>query len=314
MNPIADAGIDPGRIPANGTSKRSRLTEAMLSLPSLAWLTAFLLAPTLMVFAIAFRPADPYGGIGEGWTLQTILHMANPNFPAIIWRTIWLSAAATAVCLLLAVPVGYCLARIPERWRQWVMLLVVVPFWTNFLIRVFAWKTILQTNGHLRLFLVRIGAIGEDTPLLYTSGAILLVMIYTHLPFAILPLYAASEKFDFSLLEAARDLGSSPAGAFVRVFLPGISRGLGTAAIMVLVPCLGSYVIPDLVGGATSEMIGNKIAQYVYTERNLPRASALSAVLTVVVVALLLGFLYWSTRRSDSKSGDLAKAGKGMLS
>ena len=277
--------------------KESRSRELLLTLPSLAWLVAFLLIPTLMVFVIAFRPADPYGGIGEGWTLETIRRMANPNYPTIIWRTVWLSVTATVICLAMSVPVGYCLARISERWRQWVMLGVVVPFWTNFLIRVLAWKTILHTNGSFRGFLVWIGVLGEDQPLLYTSGAILLVLIYTHLPFAILPIYAAAEKFDFSLLEAARDLGSSSVGAIFRVFLPGISRGLITAGIMVLVPCLGSYVIPDLVGGATSEMIGNKIAQYMYTERNLPRASALSAILTVVVVALLLGFLYWSNRR-----------------
>ncbi len=292
----------------------ARTRELLLSLPSLAWLTAFLLVPTLMVFAIAFRPADPYGGIGSGWTLETIRRMASPNYPAIIWRTVWLSAAATAVCLVLSIPVGYCLARIPVRWRQWIMLGVVVPFWTNFLIRVFAWKSILHTGGSFRGFLVWTGLLAEDQPLLYTPGAILLVLVYTHLPFAILPIYAAAEKFDFSLLEAARDLGSSSLGAFVRVFLPGISRGLATASVMVLVPCLGSYVIPDLVGGVTSEMIGNKIAQYVYTERNLPRASALSAILTVVVVALLLLFLLWSRRRGRDRTGPKAGGNEGMFS
>ncbi len=307
-NPLDNRPLRSVPAPANDAPRR--IGELLLSLPSLAWLTAFLVVPTLMMFAIAFRPADPYGGVGQGWTLETLRHMANPNYPSIIWRTIWLSVAATAICLALSIPVGYCLARIPERWRQWVMLGIVIPFWTNFLIRVFAWKSILHIGGSLRGFLVWIGVLGEDQPLLYTSGAILLVLVYTHLPFAVLPLYAAAEKFDFSLLEAARDLGASSLQAFVRVFLPGISRGLGTAAIMVLVPCLGSYVIPDLVGGATSEMIGNKIAQYVYTERNLPRASALSAILTVVVVALLLASLYWSNRRKqDKENGGIGLGG-----
>lgn len=289
--------------------KRERTREWLLTLPSLAWLVVFLLIPTLMMFAIAFRPADPYGGIGTGWTFDTIQRMANPNYPGIIWRTIWLSVVATVVCLTVSIPVSYCLARISPRWRQWIMLGIVVPFWTNFLIRVFAWKSILATTGSFRGALVWLGIMGEEQPLLYTSGAILLVMMYTYLPFAILPLYAAAEKFDFSLLEAARDLGTTSLGAFFRVFLPGISRGVVTAGIMVLVPCLGSYVIPDLVGGATSEMIGNKIAQYVYTERNLPRASALSAILTVVVVALLLAFLYWSNRRRID-SGEKAPTGR----
>ncbi len=295
-------------------SKRARLREWLLSLPSLAWLIVFLLVPTLMMFAIAFRPADPYGGIGQGWTLETLFNMANPNYPAIVWRTIWLSVVATAICLAISMPVGYCLARINPRWRQWIMLLVVVPFWTNFLIRVFAWKSILATGGSFRSTLVWLGFLREDQPLLYTSGAILLVMVYTHLPFAILPLYAAAEKFDFSLLEAARDLGSNSLGAMYRIFIPGISRGLVTAGIMVLVPCLGSYVIPDLVGGASSEMIGNKIAQYVYTERNLPRASALSAILTVVVVALLLAFLFWRRKRAVDRDTPESAGQEGIFS
>ncbi len=289
--------------------------EFFLTLPSLAWLVAFLLVPTMMVFAIALRPADPYGGIGDGWTLDTLRRIYAPNYPAIIWRTVWLSAAATAVCLAVSIPVGYCLARVRPRLRQWILLGIMVPFWTNFLIRVFAWKSILATGGAFRNALVWAGVLGEDQPLLYTSGAILLVMVYTYLPFAILPIYAAAEKFDYNLLEAARDLGCSSLGAFFRVFLPGISRGLMTAGIMVMVPCLGAYVIPDLVGGATSEMIGNKIAQYVYTERNLPRASALSAILTVVVVAILLGFLWWSKRKEAAGGGERQPGGaKGIFS
>ena len=284
--------------------------ELILTLPSFTWLVVFILVPTLVVFAFAFRPSDPYGGIGEGWTLDTIVRLASPSYPSIIWRTIWLSAAATGICLALSVPVGYCLARLPSGWRQWAVLGVMAPFWTNFLIRVFAWKTILATNGPIHSLMVWSGVLTPNQPLLFASGAILMIMVYTHLPFAILPIYAAAEKFDYGLLEAARDLGSSSCGAFFRVFLPGVSRGLATAAVMVLAPCLGSYVIPDLVGGASSEMIGNKIAQYVYTERNLPRASALSAILTVVVVAMLLWSLWWNLRRSHNQPGSGGGAGR----
>lgn len=293
------------------SAMRGKLREMLITLPSLAWLCVFFLLPTIMMFAVAFRPADPMGGIGEGWTLETVRRLANPNYPSIIWRTIWLSVAATAICLLLATPMGYFLSRVNNRWRQWLILLVVVPFWVNFLIRVFAWKTLLHADGVLCRSLQWLGILGPNETLMYTQGAILLVLVYAHLPFAILPVYAAAEKFDFSLLEAARDLGASSTRAFVSVFVPGISRGMATAAIMVLVPCLGAYVIPDLVGGATSEMIGNKIVQYILTERNLPRASALSAVLTVVVVALMLLSLWWMDRRGRGKTGE--DAGKGML-
>jgi spermidine/putrescine transport system permease protein len=269
----------------------------MLTLPSLGWLMVFFILPSLIIFAIAFRTADAYGGIGDSWTLETILRLVNPNYPGIIWRTIWLSVSNTVICLAVSIPVAYYLARMDRRWRQWAMLLVVVPFWTNFLVRVFAWKTLLHTDGTLRHFLVWTGILGADQPLLYNSGSILLVLVYTYLPFAILPLYAAAEKFDFNLLEAARDLGASSPHAFFSVFMPGISRGIVTASIMVLVPSLGSYVIPEMLGGVDSDMLGNKIAQYVYTERNLPRASALAAVLILTVLIPLLGMMYINNRR-----------------
>jgi spermidine/putrescine transport system permease protein len=231
-----------------------------------------------------FRPANLYGGIDAGWTLDTLRTLSNPNYPAIVWRTIRLSVAATAICLLLAVPCGYAIARSAPRLRGILLMLVIVPFWTNFLIRVFAWKVVLHPEGPVKNLLLTFGLIAPDALLLYNEWAVLLVMIYTYLPFAILPIYAAAEKFDFNLLEAARDLGAGQMRAFLRIFVPGISRGLATALLMVLIPALGSYVIPDIMGGPTSEMIGNKIAQRVFSDRNLPQASALTALLTLSVL------------------------------
>jgi spermidine/putrescine transport system permease protein len=167
--------------------------------------------------------------------------------------------------------------------RARLMLLVIVPFWTSFLIRIFAWKVLLHPEGALKGALVGLGLVSEQAPLLYTPGAVLLVMVYTFLPFAILPIYAAAEKFDFQLLEAARDLGAGRLRAFASVLLPGIRRGLVTAFLVVFIPALGSYVIPDLVGGPGGEMLGNKIAQRVFVDRNLPQASALSALLILAV-------------------------------
>ncbi len=169
------------------------------------------------------------------------------------------------------------MARASERRRRILLMLIIVPFWTSFLIRIFAWKSLLHPEGLVKKALVALGLAGPETSLLYNAGAVLLVMVYTYLPFAILPIYAAAEKFDFRLIEAARDLGARPFQAFRRVFLPGIRRGLLTAVLVVFIPALGSYVIPDLVGGPSSEMIGNKIAQRVFVDRNLPHASALSA-------------------------------------
>ncbi len=270
------------------TKRLRALRELLLTAPSFGWLVALFVVPTLVVFAIAFKPADVLGGIGPGWTLETWRHLGNPNYPAIIWRTLWLSAATTAISVLLAVPAGYYMARAPQRWRQPLMLLVVVPFWTSFLVRVFAWKTLLHPDGMVKRLLVAARLVGEDTSLLYQPETVLLVLVYTYLPFAILPVYAAAEKFDFSLMEAAEDLGAPRFQAFVSVFLPGIRRGLLTAVAMVLIPALGSYVIPEIMGGTNSEMIGNKIAQRTFVDRNLPHASALATLLTLAVLLPLV--------------------------
>jgi spermidine/putrescine transport system permease protein len=265
-------------------TRRARWAEALLTLPSFAWLTLLFIVPTLIVFAIALKPVDTYGGIGAGWTLQTLRHLGNPNYPAIVWRTLWMSFVATVVCVLMALPAGYVMARAEARWRRLLVLLVVVPFWTSFLIRIFAWKALLHPEGLIKRCLLAVGAVTPETSLMYRAEAVLLVMVYTSLPFAILPVYAAAEKFDFALVEAARDLGATKLRAFLTVFVPGISRGLLNAFLMVFIPCLGSYVIPDIMGGTSAELIGNKIAQRTFVDRNLPHASAISALLTLAVV------------------------------
>lgn len=280
----------------NGRARRR--AEWGLTAPSLAWLTVFFLIPTLVIFAFAFKPSDPYGGIGAGWTLETMRRLANPNYPAIIFRTLRISVMTTVWCLLLAVPCGYHLARVRPALRRLLLLLVVVPFWTSFLIRVFAWRVLLHPDGVLKRLLVWLGAAGPDAVLLYNERAVLLVSVYAFLPFAILPIYAAAEKFDFRLMEAAYDLGARPWRAFRGVFLPGIRRGLLTAVLVVFIPSLGSYVIPDLMGGAASEMIGNKIAQRAFSDRNLPHAAALSALLTLAVLVPMVAV--FAARREDA--------------
>ncbi len=283
--------------------RASRRGEWPVTLPSMLWLSVLFVAPALLVFAIAFKPVDPFGGIAPGWTLDTLLALGNPNYPAIIWRTVWLSLATTAVCLLLATPTAYVMARAPRRWRSALLLAVIVPFWTSFLVRIFAWKALLHPEGPLKQALVAAGLAAPDTQLLYGPGTILLVLVYTELPFAILPIYAAAEKFDFRLIEAAKDLGAAPFRAFVEVFLPGISRGLLTATLVTLIPALGTYVVPDIVGGATSEMIGNKIAQRVFSDRNLPHASALSMLLALVVLAPTILALMLNRTRGTAVPG-----------
>jgi len=283
------------------TLRRKSLQEWLLTAPSFLWLAAFFLLPTLLVFFLAFRPADPYGGIGPGWTLNTLKALGHSYYLDIAWRTLWVSLLTTAFCVLLAVPTGYALARASEKRRRLLLMLVIVPFWTSFLIRIFAWKSLLHPEGLIKHVLIAVGLADPQTSLLYNTGAVVLVMVYTFLPFSILPIYAAAEKFDFRLVEAARDLGARPFAAFRKVFLPGIRSGLVTAILVVFIPALGSYVIPDIVGGPRSEMIGNKIAQRVFVDRNLPHASALSVVLILAVLAPLLAILVRQRKKDKEK-------------
>jgi len=273
-----------------------RKNEAILTAPTLLWLILFFVVPSIAMVVISFRPASMYGGVGEGWTLDAWRALGNPNYPIILWRTVWLSLVTTVICLALALPIAFVLGRMQGKWRAILLMIVIVPFWTNFVIRVAAWRILLHPEGMLRQSLISLGIIGPDTLLLYNEGAVLMVMVYTYLPFAILPLYAAAERFDYSLLEAARDLGASGYTAVTRVFIPGISRGLLTAMALVLIPALGSFVIPDLVGGPGDEMIGNKIAQRTLGDRNLPQAATLSVALLVITLIPMI-VVYYLNRR-----------------
>jgi ABC-type spermidine/putrescine transport system permease subunit I len=258
----------------------------MLTAPSLGWLILFFALPGLLTLTLAFHLTDLRGGVMQGWTLETVKSLADPLYLPLVWRTLWISAATTIICVLLALPMSWYLAGLAPRWRNGLLLLIILPFLTNFLIRIFAWRSLLHPEGPVKQMLLWLHLVTEDTLLLNNSSAVLLVMIYTQLPFAILPLYAAAEKFDFSLIDAARDLGAGRWQAFRRVFLPGVRQGIVSASIIVFVCSLGQYVIPQFIGGTGDEMIGNKIVQRAFTDRNLPLACALAGALMLAVFSV----------------------------
>lgn len=272
--------------------------EWPLTLPSLGWLCLFFVAPALIIFVISFRTPDVTGGIGGGWTLANWSAWLHGDVRVLTLRTVWISALTTVTCLALGIPVAWFMARASAAWRGTLLLLVIIPFWTNFLIRIFAWKVLLNQDGLITRLARALHLIGDGDTLLYHSGSVLLVLVYTHLPFAILPLYAAAEKFDFTLLDAARDLGASATRAFISIFLPGIGAGIGAAALMVFVSALGNYLVPEIVGGHESDMIGNRIAQRAFADRNLPEASALASGLALA--AVLLAALAWRWQRKGN--------------
>lgn len=287
---------------------KQTIREWTLTAPSFIWLFVLFLVPTLIIYAFAFKPADFYGGIQEGWTLNAFQNLGRSSYFIILCRTLFLSFTTTIICIVLAIPAGYYIARASKKIQSLLILLVVLPFWSSFIIRIYAWKSLLHPEGFVKQFLVQFHLISEDTLLLYQLETVLLVMVYSYLPFAILPIYSAASKFNGQLFEAAMDLGMNRLETFYKVFIPGIRKGILTAIIMVFIPAVGAYVIPDVVGGPKTEMIGNKIVQKTFIDRNLPDASALSALLSLAVMIPIGAFAFfqcYSTRRHLSQKREL---------
>ncbi len=257
--------------------------------PALFWLSVFFLAPLAIIVAYSFLTPGARGGIEWTPTLNAYRAIANPTFLKVTFNTILVAIGATAVTMFIAIPCGYYMAR--SKNQTVLLMLVMIPFWTNFLIRIYAWIAILGNEGFLNDILLAMGLVDESVRFLYNRGAVMLVLVYTYLPYAILPLYSTIDKFDFSLLEAARDLGASKLGAVMKVLMPNIKGGILTAFLFTFIPIFGAYAVPLLVGGTESYMLGNLIADELTKSRDWPLASAISLVITLVTtlgVLLLL--------------------------
>jgi spermidine/putrescine transport system permease protein len=250
------------------------------------WFTIFFIAPLLIIILYSFLKKGLYGGVVMEFSLAAYRSLGNASLLIIIARTISASVLATLITIFIALPCGYFMAR--SKNQTFLLLLIIIPFWTNFLIRVFAWMNILGSNGFLNELLIRLGLIRESLHFLYNQKVVILVLIYMYLPYAILPLYSTIDKFDFSLLEAARDLGATKPQSMLKVLLPNIRSGVYTAVLFTFIPIFGAYAVPLLVGGKDSYMLGNVIADQLQKSRNWPLASAISLVLTVVTTAGVL--------------------------
>ena len=278
---------------------RTRRAEWLVTAPSFLWLALFFAVPAVIVLAFTFHGHDISGGVGE-WSLSTWRELVDPDYPTIIWNTIRISVEVTIWSIVLAVPCAYAIARMNSRWRAIVAGSIMLPFWTSFVVRVFAWKTMLHPDGWLQACYNFLSIGSEHSTILDSETAVVLVSVYSFLPFAIMPIYTAAEKFDFSLLEAARDLGAKNFYAFRKIFLPGIRQGLVSAVLMVFIPAIGSYVIPQMLGGTNCVLIGNKIFMRAIQNRNIPHASAL-ATLMAVSVLIPLGLSMWWKKRQDMR-------------
>jgi len=259
-------------------------------LPTRLWLALLLAAPLVIICAYSALTRGAYGGAGLPWTAENYTRFLDPLYAAILLRSLLMAAAATALCLLLGFPLALFLSRARKR-RSLYLFLVILPFWTSFLVRTYAWLFLLRDTGLVNTALLALGVIREPLPLLYNNGAVLLGLVYGYLPFMILPLYATLERLDPALLEAAADLGAKPLPALLRVVIPLSAPGIRAGSILVFIPCVGAFLTPDLLGGGKTVMIGNLVQNQFTTARDWPFGSAVSLALMAIVVLLVVMFL-----------------------
>ncbi len=266
---------------------------AGLLTPVTIWLGLFFLIPLLLILAYSFGTSNVYGGITLGFNPGNYLRVFDPLYLEIIGRTFVIAAINTLICLALGYPLAYFIVFKGRRWRNVLILLVMVPFWTSLLIRAYAWVVILSGNGIANKALQFFGVTDEPLDLIFTTQAVMMGMVYSYLPFMVLPLYAALEKFDTRLKEAAQDLGASRWHTFWRVTFPLSMPGVIAGSILVFIPSAGEFVIPDLLGGSRTVMTGNLIQNQFLQARDWAFGSALSVMLAV----LLLGAIMFYIRR-----------------
>ena len=261
-----------------------------LLLPGTLWLVAFFLVPILIMLAYSMMPRGIYGGVERGFTLEHYRRFFDPLYLDILRRTFVWSVACTAICLLLGYPVAYIIAR-GGRWKNLLLFLVVLPFWTSFLVRTFAMIFLMRDTGLINNWLLKLGVLDEPITMLYTPFAVMVGLVYGFLPFMILPIYASLEKLDLSLLEAAEVLGARPFARFRRVTLPLSMPGLVAGCLLVFIPALGSFLTSDLLGGAKQMMIGNLVQNQFSAARNWPFGSAASFIVMALVLVAVMVYL-----------------------
>lgn len=247
-------------------------------------------APLAIILAYSLLTRGTWGGISRPWSLESYRRLADPIYLGILWRSFWIAGAATVLCLALGFPLALFISRAGSR-KNLYLSLVILPFWTSFLVRTYAWMFLLRDTGLINTVLQKLGLIHDPLPLLYNDGAVILGLVYGYLPFMVLPLYATLERLDRNLLEAAADLGARPWVALTRVVIPLSAPGIRAGAILVFIPCLGAYLTPDLLGGGKTVMIGNLIQNQFTTARDWPFGSAVSLTLMAIVLLLLLVFV-----------------------
>ena len=273
--------------------------------PTVLWLSFFFVVPLLIVVAVSFASRTPYGQVIFDWTLGNYARFTETLYLSIFLDTLVVALITTVLTILLGYPLAYFIAQLPQKWQQPGLILVMIPFWINFLIRSYAWVIILRTQGVLNTILLKFGLIDQPLQMLYNEVAVMLGMVYALLPFMVLPIYVSIEQLDHRLLEAASDLGASPFTAFRKVTLPLTMPGIAAGTILVFISSLGMFVVPDVMGGAKSALIGNLIQNQFLSARDWPFGGALSIVLALLSLVLIV--LYYKALSAQQGGGKNAE-------
>lgn len=264
-----------------------RLRRLILLGPALTWWAVFLVVPVVLILAYSFFERGTYGGVVPTFTLDNFARALDPLYLRVLVFSVRVALIATIVALLIGYPAAYLIATLPPRWRTPVLVLTVLPFWTSLLIRTYAWIVLLNREGLINRGLEGVGLIDQPLELLNNEFAIVLGLVYGYLPLMILPIYASIERLNPELREASADLGGNPIRTFLRVTLPLTLPGIAAGCIFVFVPSLGNFIVPDLLGGGLSSMIGNLIQSQFLRARDWPFGATLSLVLIALMGALL---------------------------
>jgi spermidine/putrescine transport system permease protein len=260
--------------------------RAICLAPSATLMALTLAIPLVIVCVYSLMTRGAYGGVERPFTLENYTRLIDPLYGVIIARSFWIAGVSTVLCLVLGFPLALFIARSGPQ-KNLYLSLVILPFWTSFLIRTYAWMFLLRDTGLINTVLLAIGLIRAPLPMLYNDGAVILGLVYGFLPFTVLPLYATLERLDQSLLEAAADLGAKPRETLFRVIIPLCAPGIRAAAILVFVPCLGTYLTSDLLGGSKTILIGNLVQNQFTASRDWPFGAAASLALMAVAMLLL---------------------------
>lgn len=271
--------------------RSARAQLLALLFPGLFWLLLFFAVPLIVIVLYSFLTPGPTGSVVWTFTFGNYAKLFSESlYLNAYWRSLWMGVATTLACLLAGYPLALFIVQRTPRWRSILLFLVLIPFWTNFLVRTYAWMLLLNNNGVINSLLQAVGLPRQT--LLNTTGAVLVGLIYGELPFMVLPIYASIDRFDFTLLEAASDLGASRTRAFLRVMLPLTMPGVAAGSVLVFIPTVGQFVVSDLLGGAKNDLLGN-LLQRLFTRSNPPNWPLGSAMAIIFMFVLTLAVIVY---------------------